>query len=68
MIITMPSIKAPECQCGEKAKVYLSPNGLKVRCPHCGKEASTHYSTGFYRFSISDFVDLVDVIGNKTDE
>lgn len=47
MIITMPSIKAPECQCGEKAKVYLSPNDLKVRCPHCGKEASVHYVTGF---------------------
>lgn len=65
MIITMPSIKAPECQCGEKAKVYLSTNDLKVRCPHCGKEASVHYVTGFYRFSAGDLADLVAIISNK---
>lgn len=65
MIITMPSVKAPECQCGEKAKVYLSPNDLKVRCPHCGKEASVHYTTSFYRFSAGDLADLVAIIGNK---
>ena len=65
MIITMPSIKAPERQCGEKAKVYLSPNDLKVRCPHCGKEASVHYVTGFYRFSAGDLADLVAIISNK---
>nr|DAW58261.1 MAG TPA: DNA-directed RNA polymerase [Caudoviricetes sp.] len=65
MIITMPSIKAPECQCGEKAKVYLSPNDLKVRCPQCGKEANVHYTSGFYRFSVDDLVELMSIIGNK---
>ena len=68
MIITMPSVKAPECQCGGKAKVYLSPNDLKVRCPCCGKEASVHYTTGFYRFSISDLADLIAIMGDKTGE
>lgn len=68
MKISIPTWSTPVCECGEKAEVYLYAFDLKVRCPYCGKEASTHYSTGFYRFSISDFVDLVDVIGNKTDE
>ena len=49
----------------EKAKVYLSPYGLKVRCPKCGKEASVHYTAGFYRFSVGDLADLKAVIGNK---
>lgn len=65
MIITMPSVKAPECQCGEKAKVYLCPRELRIRCPHCGKEVGIHYATGFYRFSISDLADLMAVIDNK---
>lgn len=65
MIITMSSIKAPECQCGEKAKVYLSPSDLKVRCPRCGKEASVHYINAFYRFSVSDLASLSSIIGNK---
>lgn len=68
MIITLPSLKAPECECGGKAKVYLAPCGLKVRCPHCGKEAFVHYTTGFYQFSISDLASLIGIIGNKTDK
>lgn len=68
MIITIPGVKAPVCQCGEKAKVYLSPRGLKVRCPHCGKEACVYYTVGFYRFSISDLCDLIAIISNEAEE
>lgn len=65
MMITLPGIKAPVCQCGEKAKVYLMAYDLKVRCEHCGKEASVHYTTGFYQFSAGDLADLAAIIGNK---
>lgn len=68
MIITLPGLKAPECQCGEKTKVYLFQRGLKVRCPHCGKEASVSYATGFYQFSAIDLAGLVALIAGKTGE
>lgn len=65
MMITIPSIKAPECQCGVKADVILQPHDLKVKCPFCGKKASIHYADGFYRLSVSDLACLVSIIGNK---
>lgn len=68
MRITMPDVKAPICQCGEKAEVYLYPYRLRVKCIYCGKEASVHYSTGFYHFIISDLADLVALIGGETGE
>lgn len=68
MRITIPDVKAPFCQCGEKAEVFLYPNNLKVKCNYCGKEARVHYTTAFYRFSISDLADLIAIIGNKEGE
>ena len=65
MMITMNGAREPVCSCGEKAEVSICVNGLKVRCPHCGKEASVHYTTSFYRFSAGDLADLVAIIGNK---
>lgn len=65
MRITMPDVKAPICQCGEKAEVYLYPYDLRVKCIYCGREASVHYTTSFYRFSAGDLADLVAIIGNK---
>ena len=65
MMITMNGAREPVCSCGEKAEVSICVNGLKVSCPHCGKEASVHYTTGFYRFSVGDLADLVAIIGNK---
>lgn len=49
MMITMNGAREPVCSCGEKAEVSICVNGLKVSCPHCGKEASVHYSDGFLR-------------------
>jgi hypothetical protein len=68
MRITMPDVKSPICQCGEKAEVYLYPYDLRIKCIYCGKKVSVHYTSGFYRFIISDLSDLVALIGGDTDE
>lgn len=64
MRITIPDVEAPVCQCGQKAEIYLFPHDLKVKCIYCGKEASSHYATGFYRFNIKDLCDLIAIIDN----
>ena len=68
MMITIPSVKAPECQCGVKAEVILYPHALKVKCPFCGKKASIRYTDGFYHFDVRDLACLAAIISNDTDE
>lgn len=68
MRITMNGVREPVCSCGEKAEVYLYPYDLRVKCVYCGKEASVHYTTGFYQFIISDLADLVALIGGEMGE
>ena len=68
MRITMNGVREPVCSCGEKVEVYLYPYDLRVKCIYCGKEASVHYTTGFYQFIISDLADLVALIGGETGE
>lgn len=68
MRITIPDVKAPVCQCGEKAEIFLFANELRVKCIYCGKEAGVHYPSGFYRFSISDLCDLIAIMSNEAEE
>ena len=65
MMITMNGAREPVCSCGEKAEVSICVNGLKVSCPHCGKEASVHYTDGFYAFNSSDLSYLVAIISDN---
>lgn len=68
MRITMPDVKAPICQCGEKAEVYLYPYDLRVKCIYCGKKASIHYTDRFYHLDVGDLACLAAIISNNTGE
>lgn len=60
MRITISSISAPVCKCGEKMEIYLDAfmPTLRVKCHYCGFEKRTSIPFEMYPLSLQGVIEI----------